>query len=562
MKLPMKRRIAAIALWGAVCWQAALWGGFVWDDHWLILDNPHVQNPSIGNLVDAFSHNLGNASGVENAFYRPLQETTYMLDRLLWAKVAFGFHLGNLLLHVINAVLLMVLVERLTADPLASTAAAALWMSHPVHTEAVAYIAGRADLLAGVFMLITLLCLDDHLRGRGRGKLALASLAYAAALLSKEIAMVLPLLLLLYERLIHGSARRWKDTLLTAAPFWSLLAGYLYLRAVVIDYSAPSAPITVYQRLVTAPVLLAEYIRLMVWPVGLHMERFIPFSVSMLELRVISGMLVCGGTVLLAVLWTRNDRPSLFGTSWFGLTLLPTLNVLSLLNASMAEHWLYIPTMGLAVPAARGIRYLVDTALRGDTLRRKATAAAGAAILVLAAIRANAYAWVWRDEAQLYTYTLRYGETPRLYHAIARVWKERFKNLEMAEQCTKKALEMSPDDPSAWYNLGLIQAQRHHFEEAEKSLRKAVKHAPNHYKAWTALGNVLMLSGKKAEAVEAFQRALHIRSDFVPAWKNLAACYMRMGRKEDALRTLRKASSVVPQDASLRKAIEELERKE
>ena len=163
---------------------------FVWDDEYLITNNTHVQSPSMDNALQFFKDNLGKHGQDENNFYRPLQELSYMINYAVWGLNPPGFHLTNLVLHLLAAFLLFLVIVELSGNRIAALAASSIYLVHPLNIEAVAYIAGRADCLMGVFFLAAFyLYMKEN-------NIILSSLFFILALLSKEIAIMLPAILI------------------------------------------------------------------------------------------------------------------------------------------------------------------------------------------------------------------------------------------------------------------------------------------------------------------------------------------------------------------------------
>src|SRR3989338_10995530 len=130
---------------GIAVYANSLQNDFVWDDEYLITNNTHVKSPSLTNVVQLFKDNLGKYGEDKNNFYRPLQELSYMIDYAVWGLNAAGFHLVNLLLHILTAFLLFLIIDEASRNKIAAVVASSFFFVHPLNVEAVAYIAGRAD---------------------------------------------------------------------------------------------------------------------------------------------------------------------------------------------------------------------------------------------------------------------------------------------------------------------------------------------------------------------------------------------------------------------------------
>jgi len=174
---------------------------FIWDDEYLILNNSQVK--SFSHIDNVFKTYVGFGSENVNTFYRPLQELSNMLDYFLWGEDPMGFHLTNVLLHSAFAILAFIFIFYVSANIPVAFIAALLLGVHPVNTEAVAYIAGRADSLYSIFFLLSLISFVRYSGHIIKGKNCLmliisANIFFILALLSKEVSLVLPLLVILY----------------------------------------------------------------------------------------------------------------------------------------------------------------------------------------------------------------------------------------------------------------------------------------------------------------------------------------------------------------------------
>ncbi|HXH84392.1 MAG TPA: hypothetical protein VNN07_15920, partial [Candidatus Tectomicrobia bacterium] len=192
--------LAAVAsVMGGAVYLNALPNPFVLDDHLTVVTNPSIRDP--WNIAEV----------VRGSLFRPVENMSFAVDHALWGFDPFGFHLTSLLLHVVNVALVFALAWRVHVDrggvddgarALGAFVAAALFAVHPLMTEAVGYVSGRAELLGAAFFVLALVLLRDGIVGGGRVRLASALLALCLALGSKETAAMFPLVALAYDRLL------------------------------------------------------------------------------------------------------------------------------------------------------------------------------------------------------------------------------------------------------------------------------------------------------------------------------------------------------------------------
>jgi tetratricopeptide (TPR) repeat protein len=209
-------------------------GGFLWDDKYFVSENPDLL--SQGFLRRFLSSPFGGAEGFdENSpkagsnrqFYRPLTSLSYWLDLQVWGLNPAGFHLTNILLHILNSLLLLGLLLKLGSSLSAAFSGALLFSAFPAHFENVSWISGRTDLLSFLLAALSLLYFLDFLRKKGLARLVVSSVFYLAALLAKESAVLLPLLLVL---LLYGKRRGVKDRLYPLVPFGLAFLAWASLR--------------------------------------------------------------------------------------------------------------------------------------------------------------------------------------------------------------------------------------------------------------------------------------------------------------------------------------------
>lgn len=468
----------------------ALQGEPIWDDNSLVRDNPLIKSPLL--VAETFRHYL-SLDGA-STHYRPVQTISYCLDYLLWHTNTYGFHVTNVLLHVGSGILLYFLLCRillpLTApagehDPqsraqkvtIGAFLVALLWVIHPVHSAAVDYISGRADSLAFFFASAAWLL---FLRGRAsRGGFAFTCFAAAVvlmllALCSRETGCIWVLLFLAHLFIVDRETSR-SGKWITAAACVAVVGLYAGLR----QLPPPNAPLIasdasgVSSRVVLMLRALGDYARLMLWPSNLHVERTVELSPSLLNgamLRdtVARHALTIIGTVAAIVLIFgsflkgRAHRIRAFGAAWFLMAYLPISNLLPL-NATVAEHWLYLPSVGFLV-------FLLGCCLElPRSARTLAAFAAGVAVLGLGArsfVRSND--WI----------------SPEMFYRHA-----------IASGSAKARMAL---------NLGQIYAAAGKFDKAEPLLRKVVEMHPDYAMAQNALGHLLLTEGKAEEADRVF----------------------------------------------------------
>jgi hypothetical protein len=392
---------AIVALAAAAVYARTAGFAFVYDDIWVVRNNPLLH--SLARWPEILA-----APWQTHGLYRPLTSLTFAASWALGGGAPGGFHLVNLLLHALASVLVLLLAERWLPRP-AALAAALLFAVHPVHVEAVANVVGRAELLATIFTLAAgLLYLrhGDQVRttGRAHWASALGTLGMLLlALASKESAFAAPALLLLLEWLREREAGRafrprrdpqWALWLAVVA----LTAAWLALRASILggfagDQPAPGlAGSSLPERVVIMLPVMTEYLRLLLFPARLSADYspdFLPVSAAF-GARAAVGLVLLAVCAWLAVLARRRAPVVTAGILWVGASLLIVANLIVPTGILLAERTLYLPSVGVC---------LVFGWLWGEAwARRPALAVAALAIVLLAGTaRTVTRAGVWKD---------------------------------------------------------------------------------------------------------------------------------------------------------------------
>lgn len=486
--------IAVIILLGSVIYLNSLTGSFIWDDNNLIKDNSVIKSWS--NIFDIFtSGNVSTYTGKTFHIYRPMQMLTYMGDYSLCILNPIGYHLTNILLHILAAILLYRLISLISSDRFISFVTAALFVVHPVHTEAVSYISGRADPLAAVFALLCFILYVKYLHKKNVTLFVLVILSYAASLLSRENMLVLPALLLLYNYSFKKKID-WKM-------MWTLIAtasSYIALRLTLLKEFLPNfnavQKTTVAQRLPGLFAAVAKYVKLIAWPQDLHMEYGDKvFGFSYLP-AIVGAVLV--GLIIYCAFRARKSGSQLttFALLWFLIALIPVSNIYPI-GAYMAEHWLYFPSIGLFLITAVFLRSIAA----GRFMK------VIAALIVILLIARYSYLTIlqnlhWQDPVDFYERTLNYApRSIRANNDLATTYEKAGMH-DDAIDVYSRMLKEDPEHPDIYVNLAAIYIIKGDTEQAVSLCKKAIALEPNNATAHNNLAVAYYLQGKYDLAIE------------------------------------------------------------
>jgi len=545
-------------------------GPFLWDDYAFVTQNTHISD--LSRLPRIFLERTGLGAGVDMYVYRPLQVLTYALDRSFWGLNPVGYHITNTFLHVLAALGVYGLISLLFGRKPLALLTALFFVVYPGHTQAVAYISARSESLSALFMLLCFILYIKHVHVKRGLFLAGALVSYALALLSKENALILPVLLFMYHR-----AFKIKVSLKSFSPFLVLLFLYIGLRMRMLSVLCQGVDVLL-KRVPGFFVAMTHYLRLLILPVDLHVDHG-NMTFPLTEARVWFGLAAV--LALLVYAWRAREKNGLacFGVGWFFIALLPTTGIYPIPVFYMAEHWLYVPSIGFFV-------ILADRLLAWHRGRRTALLAC---VLTTCLLLGHAYLTVrqnavWRDPFVLYTRMLRYN--PGSFFAHNNLGMEYFKvgEKEKALECFQGALRADPRMAVVHYNLGRVYLDKGEYapalagfkeavrlrpsdacahsdlcyvylrlgkdEEAVASCRKAIESAPSSFQPYYFIEEIYHRRGETQKALEAGRRALALDPRHVEAYNNLASTYAEIGALDEAIIVLNEAVRVDPDFAT------------
>lgn len=409
--------------------------GFVWDD----LNNV-VNNKELGGT--AVYKTLFFKIQPHAHFYRPIPSLTIALDNLLWGKNPFGYHLTNLLFHIFNTILVFYIALHLADSLLISFTCAILFAVHPVHTEAITYISGRCDPICGFFLFAAFLFYlksHDAIKHRQFVYFSAALLSFLSGLLSKEIAIIFPLIIFAYEQLYSNS--NLKVSMRRVMPFFAVLSSFLAFRYICLGI--PNVGIDL-NKVFLIPKILLYYIRLLILPVNLHMQHRLQDSAFLINMPVILSLLILAVFIFISF-HLAQKRFMRFGLVFFLICLLPFLGILRL-NAEISEHWLYITSFGFFL-------FISGLLAQAKPLHGKIILPIAVLTLSILTLQRNI---AWNDDIAIYQDTLEYRQDDhRLHYNLGNAYLRRGMFDDAINEYSI-ALRQKPDYPYALNNLKIV----------------------------------------------------------------------------------------------------------
>ena len=511
-----------------------LWGEFVWDDFLLTKLKAVSSWGGIWQLWFDPAAAYIQRDAVEGHYW-PLLYTTFWIEHKLWGFHPFGYHALNLLLHFVNTALVWRLLLRLGVP--GAWFAAAVFAVHPLHTESVAWVISRKDLLSALFYLSAFLMWIRFVESPRPKRYAAALLLFAAALLCKSVAITLPAALLIFQWWREDRVTP-RDFILTA-PFFlvGLIVGgfdtwfYKTQAALSFDYS-------VYERVLIASRALWFYVEKLLWPVDLAVI-YPRWEIDAAD-PVGWVYVVATAAVALAfwILRHRIGRGPLACALFFAVTLSPALGFVDysyMGHSFVADRYQYLAGIGVivlfAAVAARGVRRLSSVS------SRSATKGVALALLALLGVATWNQTGVYKNEVSLFKHVISFNPESWAAHQNLGMALLRFNEFEEAESHLRRSLEIFPLNPKAFRNLGEALKGQERYEESLKWYRVATGVEPDEPLNHAGMGTVFFHLERYPEAISSMKRALELQHDFstVPRIHALMGqVFRKMGRHGEA----------------------------
>jgi len=528
--------------------------GFVWDDHQQILSNPSVKSGAP--LAPIFTTDVRFAShsqSFQNTDYRPLQMLTYRLLFGAFGADAGAFHMCSVLLAIACGLAAFFVFLELTHRVPLALAAAALFVLHPVHTEAVDWIAALPELGFSLFLLLSFalfLVSRDSSKSPVRNAkywltLALSWISFATALFWKETAVVFPVLIAGYVLLVEHDgeqqkfSRRVRSMLLASAPYWCMLFGYLGLRAYLLGAAGVSSrdwALTPVQLAINALGLMEQYWAKLAFP--LQLNAYYSFSPirSLASARAIIVVLIAIAAAAIVIMLVRrravsgeavvpdatknNFRLGLFAAFWILVTLLPAMDLGALGRNPFTERYLFLPSAGFCLLVVLIAAWAIQQTPVG--VRRYLGPGLLAVVLVSFLIKTVERNSEWKDDLTIFSAALPLSpDAPFVHNMIATHESDDSTPSADAEQHYLRAAELAEkqtppdrlDAVTAYRGLAWIDANRSQYPQAMALLAKAEEIDPTDADTDGEKGLILARSGDGLAAMPLLERSLAAEPD-------------------------------------------------
>jgi tetratricopeptide (TPR) repeat protein len=495
--------VLALAVYGQ-----SLAYNLVYEDRRSVLLNTLIDSWS--RVPQYFTTDLSSAHG--SNFYRPL---TLLYQRLIYAMIgtsAWGWHAGSVLLNMLCVLLVFSLARLLLRDTTTAFFAAALWAVHPTHVEAVTWISAAGDPLMTVFVLASAVAYLHWRNGESPAWLAASLASGAAALLTKDMAVVTPALLSAF--LLLPAARRRSVQVAALAAFWAETFAFLAIRSHILHgFSHPLSGASNADMILTWPAAIAFYVRDMFFPVEMtpsYPFDFVHSANSPGFLWPLLGLMVLAAGLTWLLRKTTEWRLYVVCLAWIAVPLAPAMYLKLFVPYEIVhDRYLYMPTIGLCIAAAAAITSLASRTESSAGVRLRGLIAV-LLVGVSAAATVGYESW-WQSDLTLY----------------------------------KRILSIAPDDMAAQLDLSVVLMEHRQYEAAIRILDAVLQQAPHNADANFDRGRAAWETGDNATAERCFEQSAQLAPE-VKRWLFLASVKLRIGKPKEGEFAARQALAMEP----------------
>ena len=541
-------------------WQLKDCGFINLDDNIYVYENAYVQSGMNANSIGqafSFSSELAKVG-----HWHPVTWLSLMLDYQIFGLNPQGFHLMNLLFHVMNTTLLFLILHRMTKKLWPSAFVAALFAIHPLHVESVAWITERKDVLSTFFWMLTMGAYSYYVEHPGFRRYSLVLLFFILGLMAKPMLVTLPFVLLLLD---YWPLRRFleikpdhkiqpEEVKKPADPEykWSLIYPLLWekvplfvlaiLSSIVTYVAAQSAGavhsidvIPLGVRMGNAFVSYIAYIGKMIWPSNLAI--FYPHPEGLILWQVLGSVFLLI-VITLIVIWRAKRSPYLAtGWLWYIGTLVPVIGIVQVGSQSMADRYTYIPLIGLFIMVAWGVPEL----LKKWNHRKEILLASSALSILCLSIITWTQVGYWQNSITLFDHTLKVTDNNWLAYTSRGTAYNYLGNYKQAIEDYGRAIEINPRLAEAYYNRGKTYHGLGNYKQAIEDYSRALEIKPGLAEVFINRGVAYYNLGNYKQAIEDYDRAIEIKPGYLEAYNNRGTAYLTQGNKELGCRDAQKA---------------------
>jgi Flp pilus assembly protein TadD len=557
-----------------------------------VYENVYVQSGlNANNIKQAFSFELVEKS----SNWHPVTWLSLMLDYQIFGLNPFGYHLVNLLLHVISTVLLFLIFRRMTKTLWPSAFVAALFAIHPLHVESVAWIAERKDVLSAFFWMLTMGAYSYYVESPGFRRYVFVLLFFVLGLMAKPMLVTLPFVLLLLDywplqrfqeikpnhkvqsevfKSVTSDKQKKKskkkqavrETVEVKKPAdpeyrWSLIYPLLWEKVPLFVLVILSSMVTYIAqqkggavnsiealqpvvRIGNAFISYIAYIGKTIWPNNLAV--FYPHPGLLLPWQALGSVLLLIA-ITLVIIWKAKKFPYLAtGWLWYTGSLVPVIGIVQVGSQAMADRYTYIPLIGLFIMVAWGVPDL----LKKWIYRKEVLLISSALSILCLSIITWTQVGYWQNSITLLNHTLKVTDYNWLaYNNLGAAYND-LGNYKQALEDLNRAIEIKPGYAVAYLNRGNADKGLGNYRQALEDYGKAIDIKSDYAYAYNNRGNTYNGLGNYRQALEDYGRAIDIKPGFAEAYNNRGAAYGGLGNHKQAIDDYGRAIEIKPDFAS------------
>ncbi|HEY9245981.1 MAG TPA: tetratricopeptide repeat protein, partial [Candidatus Methanoperedens sp.] len=520
----------------------ALFNAFVFDDIFQVLENQWIRD--IGNIPAIFSQSVWGFNDKASVlhYYRPLMHLIYMFNYHLFGLNPWGFHLVNILFHAGGSVLVYITAMRFLKEAHPSTfntylslpfITAILFATHPIHTEVVAWVAAVPEIAFTFFFLLSFYLYMRSEDG-SRSNYILSLVSYAFALLSKETALTLPIILVAYDFVLKvRPLRSVKEHFKTYIPYLIVTALYFVARSYGLRDVSPVKKVfdlSLYEYVINVFSFFMHYIAKLILPIHLNAYHIFHPITTILALEGLLALIISVAFIIIVVMALKKNKSVFFSLALVAVPLIPTFYIIGNSEVGISERYLYLPSFG----------FVLLLALLADMIRVKKPAmnmGLGLCLAVLicfysmGTINRNA---VWKDEYTYFTDTVKKSPDSAILHeALSSVLYNKG-DVGGAIEESLQALKLNPNYAAAHIDLGAAYNKKGWLDNSAEHFLMALQLKPLSWEAYRGLGVTYLNLGRVDDAIEQLETSLRLNPAITDAHKNICIAYMRKGLLEKA----------------------------
>ncbi|MDG1429712.1 MAG: tetratricopeptide repeat protein [Crocinitomicaceae bacterium] len=531
--------ILTIVVLVSIALSPSLYNGWVnWDDPAYVLRNGLVQNFSQGGVSEMFT------TAEQVGLYHPITLISLSFDYYLWGSNPFGFHLTSFLLHLANSALVFTFLRKIKLSPIVAFSGALLFGMHPMHVESVAWISARKDVLYAFFFLVSLISYLTYQRSRNKWKFLwylIALVVFAISLLSKSLALTLPLLLLLIDYLI---GRKFSLSLLMDKIPYFVLA---VLALVVAKHSQEVSDSMVSTLPLNESIFVSSYnvIAYMVKAIApLNLSAFHPYPPGFGPTAIFYASIIpVLALIYFLFRWFRTRKFLFFGAMFYLITVAPVSQMIPFGKAISSERYTYIPYIGLFIIISLGIRKLLEVRPSGKW--KFATLGIVGLWFLFLGIQTYNQSKIWKGSEQLWSSVIReYPESEWAYMSRA-MHRFEIDDISGAEDDFNTSISIQPFAQSH-YERGYLFEAKWDFRRAVDDYKQSIALDPHYAKSHLNLGILLVKFNDTEGAIYHIKKATSYDSNYSLAHFNLGILYKLRGDFSASYKSYSRAITLEP----------------